>query len=80
MTRLNFLMPRLAQPVGIVSQVMEIFFPDIGWLANVMTGREKVRGFFAGSFSGICSGQVPAACSISQAALRGECSSLNVYV
>jgi len=48
MTRLNFLMPRLAQPIRIVSQVLKIVFPVMGWLAKVMTRREKVRGFFAG--------------------------------
>ena len=64
MTRLNFLMPRLAQPIRIVSQVLKIVFPVMGWLAKVMARNEKVMGFFAGFFSGICYELVPAACSI----------------
>jgi len=48
MTPRNFPMPRLAQAMEIVSQVMGIVFPVTGWLAKVMARNEKVTDFLAG--------------------------------
>jgi len=55
MTPRNFLMPWLAQAMGIVSQVLGTVFSVMGWLAKVMARDKKATGYIAGSLSGTCS-------------------------
>ena len=72
MTSRNFLVPRLAQLAGTVSQVMGLVCPVMPWVATVMASSEKVTGFLERFVSATCSGLVPMSATISQAVPQGK--------
>ena len=80
MTSRNFLVPRLAQLAGTVSQVMGLVCPVMPWLATVMASSEKVTGFLERFVSATCSGLAPTSATVSQAVPRGKRKLAHIYV